>query len=396
MPRFDRVYRLVAGTPGQKVGTPEYAATRTRAEALLAESRKPGLTDARRLQLSAEMDATRASLEGQAAGRTQGRGVEIGPPLRMKFDIKKDDGKNPNRSRVTVFNLKPETRRGLEEPDVRCVLDVGYAEEGGPSNVFTGDVIEAYTEFDGPDIATVLELGEGVIAIRDGIVSLGYPKGSGTTAAIRDVASRMGLSLVMPEDAPEKAWQGGFSFHGAGRSALDQITRYAGLSWSIQGTTLQVVRTGGTTNRQVFVLNARSGLIKHPERVRSNRREAAKVTDQQGETARVPKKTEKKDGWRVTSLVLPSVLPGDRVKLESRTVEGVFVVEEVQHQGDTHGDQWFTELKLIEPQQATTDQRHKAPQPVTRVRQSNAGGDIPPPANDPLSNVRRFEPTGGV
>jgi len=334
-------------------------------------------------------------------GKGGAQGVEVKPPMRMKFDIKKDDTKNPNRSRITIYNLKPDTRKALEQPDTRCSLEVGYVEEGGPVNIFTGEVIEAYSEFDGPNIATTLELGEGVKAIRDGVVSLGYPRGTGTAQAIRDVAGRMGLSVVMPDDAPQREWQNGFSFHGAGHSALDQITRYAGLSWSIQGNALQIVRTGGTTNRQVFVLNARSGLIKHPERVRANSKETAKVADTSGNTARVPKKTEKKDGWRVTSLVLPSVMPGDRVKLESRTVEGVLTVEEIHHQGDTHGDDWFSELKLIEPQGASTDRRASPPSPTTRARQSNAGGPLPlPPPPQPAgpitTNVRRNEPTGGI
>ena len=166
------------------------------------------------------------------------QGVEIGPPLRISFDVSKTDDKNPNRSRINVWNLAPATRKAMERPDVRCALAVGYAEEGGPADLFTGDVIEAYSAHQGPDVVTTLELGEGVVAIRDGMVSLGYGRGTTSTQALRDVAGRMGLSLLLPADAPVRTWENGLAFHGPARSALDQITRGSGLSWAIQGGTL--------------------------------------------------------------------------------------------------------------------------------------------------------------
>ena len=331
------------------------------------------------------------------------QGVEIGPPLRISFDVSKTDDKNPNRSRINVWNLAPATRKAMERPDVRCALAVGYAEEGGPADLFTGDVIEAYSAHQGPDVVTTLELGEGVVAIRDGMVSLGYGRGTTSTQALRDVAGRMGLSLLLPADAPVRTWENGLAFHGPARSALDQITRGSGLSWSIQGGTLQVVRTGGNTNRQVYDLSAGSGLIASPERVRSARREAAaEVPDEvTGQKRRVEGKTEKQDGWRVRSLVLPGLLPGDRVKLSSRTVEGVLTIKELRHVGDSHGGDWLTELTLVEATAAVADRRDRPPAPITRARQSNAGGDLPlpppaTPANPITTNVRLGETVGGV
>ena len=335
-------------------------------------------------------------------GQGGSQGVEIVPPLRIAFDISKNNKKNPNRSRIRVWNLKASTRQAMERPDIRCLLQVGYAEEGGPLDVFVGDVLEAYSIYDLPDIVTVLELGEGVTAIRDGMVSLGYGRGATTRQALGDVAGRMGLSLMMPEDAPHKAWENGFSFHGPGRSALDQITRYAGLSWSIQGMTLQVVRSGGSTNRQVFDLSAGSGLIGTPERVRKGRREgAAEVRDElTGTKKRAGTRTEQVDGWRVRSLVLPGLLPDDRVKLSSRTVDGVFVAHEIQHVGDSHQGDWITEILLAEATAATTDKRDQPPAPTTRARQSNAGGELPlpdpPPDPNEIRNRRWRELAGGV
>jgi hypothetical protein len=303
-----------------------------------------------------------------------GSGVEI-TDLRITFSITKDDKKAPNHSKITVYNLSPTTRAALEKPDTRCVLKAGYLEEEGPLEVFQGDVTFAWTSFEGPDVLTTLELGDGAKAYRNAVITLSYPAGASSTIALRDVARRMGLSLSIPNDAPARTWAGGLSFHGAARTALDKITAGTGLSWSIQGGVLQVVRRGGTTNRTVVELAADSGLIGSPERHRKGPQEAIQVTDEATQRRRrAAAATEAYDGWRVRSLLLPTIAPGDRIKLAARAAEGVLVAKEVRHIGDSHGGDWITEMLLADPSTIRTDTRGQRPANNTQVRQSNAGG----------------------
>jgi hypothetical protein len=316
------------------------------------------------------------------AGPGGGSGIEIGDgTLRITFDIHKTDKKNPNKSKILIWNLKPDNRSLLERKGTRCVLKVGYKEEGDPITCFIGDVHFAFSRFDGQNVITELELGDGAKAIRDSMVSRGYGKGVSNKQALQDVAADMGLALNMPDDVPDKEWSNGLSFHGPARTALDKITHGSGLAWSIQNEQLQVIRADGNNNQTVFDLGADSGLIKTPERERKGAKESAKVTDEDtGEKRRVSSSTKEEDGWRVTSLILPTLLPGGRVKLSSRSVQGVFTISEVRHRGDTHGGDWFTELKLKDPSAAKTDKRNREPPGKTKVRQSPAGPlPLPPP-----------------
>ena len=316
------------------------------------------------------------------AGPGGGTGIEIAQTLRLTFEISKDDTKNPNRSRINIWNLRAENREALERKNIRCVLKAGYREEGGPVGLFEGDVVFAHSRYEPPNVVTVLELGDGVKAIRDGVVSLGYGPGVTSTQALRDVADRMGLAVSMPDDVPVRTWDNGLSFHGPGRSALDKVTHGSGLAWSIQNGQLQVIRANGTTNRTVVELAADSGLLNTPERERKHAQEAAaEVTDEATKTKkRVQSATQEEDGWRVRSLILPAVLPADRVKLASRAVQGVFTVKEVRHIGDTHGGDWVTELKLVDPQSGSTDRRAAPPPGRTRVRQTPSRPlPLPPP-----------------
>lgn len=296
MPRFDPVYRLLVGKPGQ-----------------------------------------------------QGR--EILPPLHMTFEVEKDTEEDPNYAKIRVWNLRKETRDELVTPDNFVVLYVGYAEEAGPILLTAGTLVYGYSYHDGPDVVTELEILDGYANLRDTVVSLGYGPGVRARQIITEIAKQMGLHLVMADDEPDRVWKNGFSYYGIAHRALHKVTSGTGLEWSVQNNELQVITRRGTTPRQGIVLAADSGLIGYPVRTRKGAREKAKVTDEKtGKAKNITSAKQQKDGWRVTSLILPTVNPGDLVKLESRSVDAWFRVETVKHSGDYGGTgEFLTELELVEP-----------------------------------------------
>lgn len=283
-------------------------------------------------------------------GPAGGKGTEIKPPLRMTFDIEKDSKEEPNYNKVRVWNLSPATRAAIVEPDAMAVLYVGYVEEDGALLLAAGNVVSGYTYFDGPDVVTEIEFLDGYINIRDTVVSLGYGAGVKASAICKDIAAQMGLSLMMDSAAPDRAWQNGFSFYGAAAAALHKIVQGTGLEWSIQNGVLQVIPRMGTTKRQAFVLNSGSGLIGHPVRTREGAREKAKVKDKKtGDSKTLESAKQQTDGWKVDSLLLPTLNPGDMVKLESRSVTGWFRADTVKHAGDVGGPgDMQTEIQLVE------------------------------------------------
>lgn len=283
-------------------------------------------------------------------GKPNQKGLEIRQPMRVTFEVSKDAQEDPNDHKIRIYNLAADTRRALEEPGLRCVLYVGYAEEGGPLLMASGSVVYAYTWYELPDVVTELAVKDGYTEVRDTAVSIGLGPGAQASAIIRDVARQMGLPLVMADDVPDRRWQQGFSFYGAARTALHKVTQGTGLEWSIQNQQLQVVRRRGTTRRKAVVLAADTGLIGYPERTREAAREKARVRDSQtNDDARLVSARQQLDGWRVTSLLLPTINPGDLVKLESRTVQAFQRVEAVRHYGDSAGGDWQSELQLVDP-----------------------------------------------
>lgn len=295
--------------------------------------------------------------------------------LRTAFTITKTTKKNPNSSRIQVWNLAKATRERLQKPGTRCELHAGYAEHLGPQLIFKGDVTFAWTKHDGPDIVTEFDLGDGVAPYRDTMVSLGYDKNVNSQTLLNDLARQMGTPLYLPDEAPSRTWENGISFHGPARSALDRVTRGSGLEWSIQNGLLQVLRAGGATTRGAIVIAADSGMVNSPERQRKGAEEPVQVNTTGSATRprqRVNSYASEWDGWRVNSLLMPTLNPGDRIKLEAREVEGVMRIRELKHEGDTHGDNWNSELRVVDinvqAPRAGSPQRPILPPRPTRPR----------------------------
>lgn len=282
-------------------------------------------------------------------GQAGRQGVEIALPIRIQFEIAKDAGEQPNGHKISLYNLAPATRSRIEQPDLRCLLYAGYAEEGGPMLLAAGSITGAHTRFEGSDVVTELEVHDGYVEIRDTAVTLGYGAGVSAAAIIRDLAKQMGLPLIMAHDVPDRIWRNGFSFYGPARQALHKVVQGTGLEWSIQNQTLQIVPKRGTTRRQAVELAAESGLVGYPERSRAAASEKDKANDQKAKANReMASAGQQRDGWRVQSLLVPQVNPGDLIRLRSRLADGFYRVESLRHTGDTEDGQWQTELQLID------------------------------------------------
>jgi len=271
-------------------------------------------------------------------------GIEI-ESLRINFSIQKTWDKNPNNSKIQIWNLNKSSREELEKPDTRVLLYAGYAEDAGPLLIFQGDIAFAWSKFDGPDIITEFDLKDGLKEIRDTTISVGYNKGVKSTQVLNDVAKKMEVPLTLASDAPTREWQNGLSHHGSARGLLDKVARATNLEWSIQNGNLQVLERGMVTTRQGFDISQDSGMVGSPESKREA--EAQKGGGSKKSKGKQPKKYWY--GWEVKTLLIPTLLPGDRVILNTKTVEGVFRIEELTHTGDNWDGDWQTQLTLVDP-----------------------------------------------
>lgn len=315
-------------------------------------------------------------------------GFEI-TDLKITFNIQKTLSRSPNKNNVKVWNLSPQTRAELEKPDTRCILYAGYSEDSGLLLLFQGNVMFAYTSFEDANVITEFELGDGEIEYRNSTVSLGYAEGTSSRQILIDTAKQMGLPISIADDASDFVYPNGFSYHGAARNALTKATKAAGLTWSIQNGFVQIMQSGGSTSRQAVVLSADSGMIGSPERERQSAAEVARVRDlPTGQNRNIVSAARQYDGWRVKSLLMPTINAGDQIKLESRTADATYVVAEVQHIGDSIDGDWQSIFKLVDSATAAQIREAEAKRKAAEAKAAtkrNAATPTPASARTPTS-----------
>lgn len=273
--------------------------------------------------------------------------LEYANTLKIAFNVDKDLTRESNKCKVSIWNLSDESRKKIEKEDVKVELYAGYKDNSGPVRMFIGSVITSQSRDTGKDIITELTLSDGQVAIRDSIFSISFAPETDGRRIIQYIADEMGLALVFGDGVKIGTYQNGYSFIGKGADALDEICKAQGCNWSIQNEVLQIIMQGGTSKSMGLVFSTGSSLIGSPERIVK-----ANVKENKDTPKRKRRKKEGKEGkqagWKIKTLLAPTVNPGDAVKVESRVITGWFKVETISHSGDTHAGDWISEMTLIE------------------------------------------------
>ena len=270
--------------------------------------------------------------------------------LHISFAVEKDTTTESNKAKLEMYNLSEATRKKIEVADTEVEIYAGYERAGGAVLAFRGTVTYGLTRDAGTECVTSLELADGTIALRDSYCSLSYAPNTSAKTIIQRCANEMGVPVVYGDDVGElESYKNGYSFIGQAKDALTEICNALGLSWSIQNNILNVILAGGTSTNRGLVFSPQSGLVGVPERIvqaeyKSNKSNPKKTQKQKAKK----EKPRKKAGWKINTLLVPSVNPADMVKVESKWITGWFRVEKVSHRGEYNGANWGTTMELIE------------------------------------------------
>lgn len=270
-----------------------------------------------------------------------GQVVEI-VGLRTQFKVHKSLVKDPNTAEVTINNLAETTRSRMQAQAAKVVIRAGYRDTVG--QIFIGDAHNIEHIRNGADWLTKIHAGDGARGLTQGRVSQSFAPGTPVTDVVATIGRVAGFDISsVTKTGKLKELEGrqfaqGYVAHGSVGKELDKILRGAGFEWSIQDGKLQVLRRGEANTERVIELTPASGLIGSPEYVTSE-------------------KSKKPAVLKFKALLSPEIIPGRRLAFESARHKGVHRVTKVEHTGDTHGDDWFTEgeCEVIDSSVAAAD-----------------------------------------
>lgn len=292
-------------------------------------------------------------------GKPDGKTVEI-KDLRFAFSIEKGATESPNKCTCRIWNLAPESRAIVETVNNVLILKAGYEQDVGALTIFTGTVTRALTRREGADYVTELEMHDGGIEYSQKKTSFSYSAGMKAQAVLSNIAASFGLPVrQLPEDIAEKTYPEGFSFIGRSREAMTKACDYLGLEWSIQNRQIQILKKGKALKMQAFVLSPDTGLVGSPElehktltekaaakKGYTSKQKGVRVIDAEDLEANKVKKLEVQ-GYKVKTLLQPTLEPGHYVQLKTKGIDGEFFkIEQLTHDADTHGKEWTSNLVL--------------------------------------------------
>lgn len=268
------------------------------------------------------------------AGRRGRTGFEIGntgstaqEALHVSFSIEKSNAESPNDAKVQIWNLSPGNLNILEEKDCIVELKAGYG--NNMALILAGNVSSAITTRDGADRMTELQVVDGLVELRDAVVSISMNGKVNCKEAYQKIAGSMGIPVMFARDLSFKTLPNGFSCVGKAKSALQKLAGCCGHRWSIQDQVLQVTWPGRALSTMGYLLSSDTGLIDVPK----------KITIGSGD--------EEKTGWEVEYLLNGAIGVNHVVELRSGVASGYFLVHKVTIDGDNMEGDWICTAQLL-------------------------------------------------
>lgn len=256
-------------------------------------------------------------------------GELVSTDLDIRFKGKRTSAARPGTLELEVYNLS-EAHRGevlAARRGTLVELRAGYAD--ACPVVFRGDLRRAVQKRDGVEWITTITAGDGEYAIRTARVARSFAAGVALADVFRALADAMGVGAGNVTEATAAAGLGtvgsifpaGTTLHGLAADELTRLCRSAGLTWSVQESTLQLLALGRALQRTAVLLSPDTGLIGSPE-VGQGRAVKARA------------------------LLIPDLVPGRLVELQSAIVSGTYRIHSTELAGETRGADWSVAMDL--------------------------------------------------
>lgn len=261
---------------------------------------------------------------------------------RIQFKIEKHLRKTPNQAEVTITNLAFPSREAFVDGPVKVRIEAGY--DATPRLLFIGDLRFASHEHTGTEWLTMLQISDGARAYAHARVNRSYAKGTPLTTILGDIAKGFGVPLPPEINASADLRARLTTGEVITGYASDELTRLLapfGFEWSFQDGRLQILRVDDVVPGTVRVIAPPpdGSMIGEPTidppKIRAPSR-AKKLG--KGTAPRVPK-------MKVKHTLFPELVPGEKIEIQSRSLNGTFRIDSLLHEGDNHGGDWTTTIE---------------------------------------------------
>lgn len=279
-----------------------------------------------------------------------GKGINLSE-FRITFQIKNADVESPNNAIIRVYNLSQQTVQRIRGEFSEVILNAGY-DSGNFGTVFKGTIKQfKIGRENATDTYLDILAADGDIGYNQGIVNTTLTKGSTIDDALSATVDSMpGLQLDKSSVVTDKQHVPnlrGVVMFGMARSRLRNFAATLDTTWSIQNGKVVMIPRSGYLPGEAVKINVGTGLVGIPEQtdqgirlqcllnsririgglVQLNNAEITQLMQQNPESAPIPF-----NQWAGFQYNAPL------------SKDGMYRAYAVEHEGDTRGNPWFTNL----------------------------------------------------
>ena len=249
--------------------------------------------------------------------------------LDIDLDINFSDGKDPDVSEVTIYNLSDDSINQIKKDDY-CIVNAGYKHMGNKGNVLSGDIEEVTTTWQGLDKETKIKVTDGGKKWRKAKISKTYKENTKASVIMRDVINIMGYEIVELKPKNDKVYKLGKTVNGFCSDILKMLVKDTESKMFVNKNRI-IIRDQEKGTQTGFVLSPETGLIGSPTLNKDDTGD--KSSDVSTDKEKKENKEEKKT-WEVTCLLNPKIETDSIIQVKSKVLNGTFRVIKGKHTKD--------------------------------------------------------------
>lgn len=290
--------------------------------------------------------------------------------LRFSFVVKRGDFQTPNSARIRAYNMNPDTMARVEKEFTRVVLQAGY--EGNFGLIFDGTVVQTRRgRTSQVDTHLDITAADGDAAYNFAIVSTTLAAGSTAQDHFNVAAQAMakhGVGVGYTAGLQSNPLPRGKVMFGMARDFMRGVARATQTTWSIQDGKIVVIPETSYMPGEIPVINSDTGLIGLPVQTQNgiNFRVLLNPNIKIGTLVQLDNKAVQQFEY---GLSVEQQAQNKRTALENQLqTDGYYYVMWAEHQGDTRGNEWYTDVVCLAAD-------------VTSIPEMYKGKVVVPPAN---------------
>lgn len=277
-----------------------------------------------------------------------GDGLDLSQ-FRIVFDIKLSDSQTPNTAKIRVYNLSQDTVSKVQKEFTYVTLQAGYESNFG--TIFYGNIKQVvYGSENNVDTFIDISAGDGDQPYNYAVINQPLAAGadqSDIVNACLNPLAELGIENGFIDDTDSQKLPRSKVMYGMSRDYLRKSALNTNTNWSIQAGKYQSVKQTSVLPGQAVVLNSKSGLIGTPNQTNDgiiiqcllnpNIKIASSVQVNQNDIQLELIDDQTSGSSASASSATPSPIAAD----------GFYRVLVAEHQGDTRGNDWFTNITAL-------------------------------------------------